>query len=330
MISVENLFQAWNEFRKGKKKKPDVQKFERYLEDNLFCLYKSLWNKTYEHGKYQSFYVQDPKRRHIHKAQVKDRVVHHLLYTFLYQIFDKTFIYDSYSCRLNKGTHRGVDRLEIFIRKASKNYTGPCFVLKCDIKKFFASIDHQILTDLLRKKIPDQNTMWLLKQVINSFHSEQGLGKGIPLGNLTSQIFANIYLDGLDQYVKHTLKVYYYLRYADDFLILSSDKNHLLQLINQLEYFLREKLRLKLHQNKVVIRSLNWGIDFLGYIVLPHYRLPRTKTKKRIFRKLKEKVHAETLEQSFQSYLGYLKHANSYKLAQELKNFVYLALDKHF
>src|SRR3989344_2342320 len=127
LISIENLFQAWSEFRKGKRKRKDVQIFERNLEDNLFNLYQKLKDRTYKHGCYHAFFVNDPKRRHIHKASVEDRIIHHLLYKYLYELFDKTFIYDSYSCRINKGTHRGVRRLAHIVRKVSKNYTAPCF-----------------------------------------------------------------------------------------------------------------------------------------------------------------------------------------------------------
>lgn len=136
LISIENLFQAWNEFKKGKRGKKDVQNFEINLENNLFDLYLKLKNKDYQHGEYKSFYVYDPKKRHIHKAGVSDRIVHHLLYKYLYDVFDKNFIYDAYSCRLGKGTHRGIKRLSQFIRKVGKNYTGHCWVLKCDIKNF--------------------------------------------------------------------------------------------------------------------------------------------------------------------------------------------------
>lgn len=217
LILVENLFQAWSEFKKGKRKRKDVQIFERNLEDNLFDLHYQLKSKTYQHGNYQSFYVQDPKQRHIHKAQVPDRIIHHLLYKYLYELFDKTFIFDSYSCRENKGTHKGVKRLEKFARIVSKNYTRDCWALKLDIKKFFASVDHNILMNLLKRKINDPDILWLLKEVIDSFP------KGIPLGNLTSQVFANIYMNELDQFIKHKLKIKYHLRYADDFLVLFND-----------------------------------------------------------------------------------------------------------
>ncbi len=322
LISSANLFQAWDEFRKGKRKKFDVQIFERNLEDNLFNLSESLKNKTYKHGNYQSFFVHDPKKRHIHKAEVKDRVVHHLLYNFLYPLFNSTFIHDSYSCRLEKGTHKAVLRLEKFTRIVSKNYTKPCWALKLDIKKFFASINHEILKELLRKKIKDEDILWLLGEVIDSFalgsKASPCEARGIPLGNLTSQVFANIYMSELDQFIKHKLKINYYLRYADDFLILSTSKNDFNRLIKLIAQFLADKLKLELHPKKIIFRNLNWGIDFLGYIVLPHYILPRTKTKRRMFQKLKMKMQDENFQQSLQSYLGYLSHANTHKLQEQI------------
>ena len=327
LIKIENLFQAYAEFRRGKKKRLDLQIFERNLEDNLFSLQHKLKHKTYRHGDYEDFFVNDPKRRHIHKTNISHKILHHLLYKFLYDIFDKSFIYDSYSCRLNKGTHKGVKRLYKFTRIVSKNYSRDCFALKFDIKKFFASVNHAIVVQFLKKKIDDENILMLLKDVINSFASEQGLEKGIPLGNLTSQIFANIYLDELDQFIKHTLKIKYYIRYADDFVILSSNKNHLPKYTCILGKFIKDKLNLELHPDKVILRKLSWGIDFLGYIILPNYILPRTKTKKRLFRKVNEKIEGHkkgkisnySLNQSIQSYLGYLSHANSYKLKTRLK-----------
>lgn len=315
LISIDNIFQAWNEFRKGKRQKHDVQVFERYLEDNLFGLHRKLKSKTYRHSTYSEFYVSDPKRRHIHKAQIEDRIVHHLLYKYLYEIFDKTFIFDSYSCRLNKGTHKAVKRLEKFSRIVSKNYTQSCWALKLDIKKFFKSVDHEILKTLISEEIQDKDVLWLIDQVIDSF------SRGIPLGNLTSQIFANIYLDELDQFIKHELKVKYYLRYADDFIILERNRSLMYRYIDTLDQFLEIHLKLKLHPNKIAIRKLSWGIDFAGYIVLPHYTLPRVKTKRRIFRKISK---SKVSDQSLQSYLGYFSHANSYQIQQSLQNLFWL------
>lgn len=324
LITIENLFQAWSEFAKGKKRKTDVQEFERNLEDNLFELQHLLTSKTYRHGLYEEFYVNDPKRRHIHKACVSDRIVHHLLYKYLYGLFDKTFIYDSYSCRINKGTHRGVKRLAHIVRKVSKNYTFPCFGLKLDIKKFFSSVDHKILLELLKIKVSDEDILWLLSEVIDSFSSEEHLHKGIPLGNLTSQVFANIYMNELDHYVKHNLKIKYYLRYVDDFLILDSNRENLCQYINILKQFLFNNLNLELHPNKITISKLSCGIDFLGYIILPHYVVPRTKTVRRMFKKIQEKKGSDNFNQSLQSYLGYLSHANTFNLTQRLRKFINL------
>lgn len=169
IVGLDNLFKSWYEFRRGKRSKIDVQVFERNLEENLFALHQQLMNKTYCHSDYTSFYITDPKLRHIHKAEVRDRVVHHAIYRILYPIFDKSFIFDSYSCRLGKGTHKAVERLESFTRKVSRNYTRPCFALKCDVKKFFDSVDHKILIKMIEKKIADTDTLWLLKEVIDSF-----------------------------------------------------------------------------------------------------------------------------------------------------------------
>ncbi len=335
LIAIENIFQAWKEFRKEKGNKSDVQIFERNLEDNIFNLYDKLKNKRYQHGPYEDFYVNDPKRRHIHKANVVDRVLHHLLYKYLYNTFDKTFIYDSYSCRIDKGTHRAVLRLEKFTRKVSRNYTGDCWALKLDIKKFFASVDHNILLGLLEKRIQDKDILELLKEVILSFNSDVLGGKGIPLGNLTSQVFANIYLNELDQYIKQNLKAKYYIRYADDFVIVSADNEYLKELIPKIESFLIYNLKMKLHPKKIILRKLSWGIDFLGYIVLPHIILPRTKTKRRVFKKIERKIKEYgdkkisyfSLNQTAQSYLGYFKHSSSYVLTQKLKDYLWFRVN---
>jgi len=172
IISLENLFLSWREFRKGKRGKLDVQRFERNLEDNLFEVHQQLKSQTYRHSHYTSFYVTDPKLRHIHKANVRDRIIHHAIYRILYSFFDKTFIFDSYSCRLEKGTHKVVKRLERFTRKISQNYIKPCFALKCDIKKFFDSVDHSILFNLIKKKISDKKALNLIWRIITSYNSQ--------------------------------------------------------------------------------------------------------------------------------------------------------------
>ena len=323
LISLPRLLQAWEAFRKEKTNKRDVQVFSLRLEDNLFALHTALKRETYRHGAYESFWVNDPKRRHIHKACVTDRVLHHLLYTYLYELFDPMFIHDSYSCRLDKGTHKGVVRLVAFARKESANYTKDCWALQFDIKQFFASADHTILKQLLTKKISDERILRLLAKVIDSFHAATGPGKGIPLGNLTSQIFANIYLHELDQYMKHILKTQFYIRYADDGVVLAASKPHLIGLIIPISDFLQKYLLLSLHPRKVTVRKLSWGIDFLGYIVLPHYVLPRTKTKRRLLKRVREADQSESSNQMIESYLGYLSHVKANKLQELVKHIVY-------
>lgn len=326
LIALPNLLQAWEAFRRGKTNKRDVQLFSLHLEDNLFALHTALKRQTYGHGDYEAFWVQDPKRRHIHKACVADRVVHHLLYTYLFELFDQTFIYDSYSCRLEKGTHKGVARLVTFARKASRNYTRDCWALQFDIAQFFASADHEILKGFIAKKIYDERILWLLSQVIDSFHSDVGHGKGMPLGNLTSQVFANIYLHELDNVIKHVLNIRWYIRYADDGVIVSPSKQKLLELINPIGTFLRTQLLLSLHPRKVTLRKLSWGIDFLGYIVLPRYVLPRTKTKRRMFARIHTGSFKPRARQMVQSYLGYLSHASAYEVSAAVKHLAWKVL----
>lgn len=174
MISLEDLFEAWGAFVSDKRKKPDVQIFEWNLEKHIFSLYRELKNKTYKHGSYTGFYVHDPKQRHIHKAFVRDRVLHHAIFSVINPIFEPTFISTSFSCRIGYGTHKGVEFLENTIRKVSKNNKRPCFVLKCDIRKFFDSVNHKILLTVLEKRIKDESAIWLLKSVVESYSSSLG------------------------------------------------------------------------------------------------------------------------------------------------------------
>lgn len=328
IISVDNLFSAWNSFHVDKKNKPDVLRFEWDLETNIFYLHRLLRAKSYEHGPYTSFFIQDPKQRHIHKATVQDRILHHAIFNVLNPIFEPTFIPTSFSCRVNKGTHKGVETVATMIRQVSGNGTKPCFALKCDIQKFFFRIDHDILLNIVRRRLQDQDGLWLLEKVIRSFSTNPGEAKGLPIGNLTSQLFANVYMNEFDQYVKHVLKVKHYARYTDDFVILSDNTEYLEKLIPHITSFLNERLALNLHPKKTVIRKFNQGIDFLGYTIFPHYKLVRAKTRQRIFRKLRqkvsdynaEKISKEKLNQTLQSYRGVLSHANTHTLAEQIEN----------
>lgn len=331
IISAENLFSAWDSFKKDKRNKIDVLEFEWHLEERIFKLHRELKNKTYKHGSYIDFYITDPKRRHVHKALVRDRVLHHGIFNYLNPIFEETFISTSFSCRREFGSHKGVEVLSKMLRSASENGTKQVYALKCDIKKFFGTVDHQILLNILKRRIKDIDTLWLLEEVIESFSSEHSNlfeNKGVPIGNLTSQLFANIYMNEFDQFVKHQLSVKYYTRYTDDFVIISRDKSYLENLIPKISNFLEGKLALELHPNKVSIRKLHHGIDFLGYVVFLNYKLVRKQTRSRIFVKLRNKVNKykggevdkENLKQSLNSYLGVLSHANTYKLSEKLKN----------
>jgi len=329
----------------GKKKKTDVQLFSRDLMDNIVALYQDLANFTYSHGGYESFFVNDPKRRHIHKASVRDRLLHHAVYRILYPFFDKTFIGDSYSCRIDKGTHRAINHFRSFAFAVSQNHTRTCWILKCDIKKFFDSIDHNILKNILRQYIPDRNIILLLEEVIESYSNkgnnpslratngseaiqspiDTGLLRrsfltprndrhGLPLGNLTSQLFANIYLNKLDQFIKHKLKARYYIRYADDFVFLSHNKQWLEELIPKIRDFLRDELSLVLHPNKLFIKTIASGMDFLGWVLFNDHRVLRTKTKNRMFARIK--IHPT--EGTLRSYLGLVKHGNCFALKQKI------------
>lgn len=301
------MFLAWKEFRRGKRKKLEVQRFEFNLEDNLFQLHRELKYKIYEPRAYVGFYISDPKLRHIHKADVRDRVVHQAISRIIYPIFDRYFIFDSYASRFDRGAHRAVKKLNNFLISVSKNCRSPAFALKCDISKFFDSIDQGVLLLLLKKRIEAGDAFWLFEKIIKSF--EKSPGTGLPLGNVTSQLFANIYLNELDQFIKRRLKIRYYLRYCDDFIILGNPR-HFPGFLRQISQFLAEQLKLKLHPNKIVVRKFSHGIDFLGYILRPHHILVRTRTKRRIFRRLEAK--------NFPSYLGVLDHCDSYELRKKL------------
>jgi len=315
IISLENLFAAWEEFLKGKRKRKDVQEFSENLSENIYNLHLDLLNKTYHHGPYYAFNISDPKPRNINKAPVRDRLLHHAVYRVLYPYFDKRFIRDSYSCRVGKGAHKAIRQLQRYFWKVSQNNTKTCWVLKCDIKKFFASIDQQILLNILNKHIQDEDTINLLKTIIKSFHSTE-LGKGLPLGNLTSQLLVNIYMNEFDQYMKHKLKEKYYIRYADDFVVLSSNKKLLLQNVRYIVHFLNERLKLSLHPDKVFIKTFSSGIDFLGWVHFPDHRVLRTVTKRRMLKNLSQNPSVE----SKASYLGLLKWGNTYKIQSKLEN----------
>lgn len=307
--SIKALSAAWAKFARGKASRTDVQDYKRQLRERIERLHHALLSGRYRHGLYQRFIIQDPKTRQIHKATVEDRLVHQAVVSAIEPLFERRFLHDSYSCRKGKGTHVGVQRLRQFLRQASNNNTRKVYVLKCDIKQFFASIDHEVLMERLALQLDDERVLWLLREILLSHGADTG--RGIPLGNVTSQLFANVYLHELDWYVKQTLGVKRYARYCDDFVIVHDDIDYLAGLIAPIRTFLHDALRLELHPDKVTIRSWHQGVDFLGFVVRPHTTTLRTKTKRRMM----AKVNARNLS----SYVGLCSHANAYRLEQVVR-----------
>lgn len=301
---------AWQEFVAGKRRKIDVNKFQTRFMDNILELHQNLKDLSYRHSAYQAFKVNDPKPRDIHKAEVRDRLLHHAIYRKLYPFFDRKWISDSFSCRDNKGTHKAIERFKAFFYKVSKNNTRTCWVLKCDIKKFFASIDHEILMQILSKQLVDANTLILIRNIVESF-SSTGPGKGLPLGNLTSQLLVNVYMNEFDQFMKHKLKAKYYIRYADDFVILSQNRQELEVFLPKIKQFLVEHLSLTMHPTKISISTFSSGVDFLGWVHFPNHRVLRTSTKRRMVRNLSNTRSKPVI----QSYRGLLSHGDTYGLS---------------
>jgi retron-type reverse transcriptase len=282
--------------------------------DNILALQADLMNGSYRHGGYQAFNISDPKPRNIHKASVRDRLLHHAIYRVLYPFFDRAFIADSFSCRNGKGKHKALNRFRSFSHIVGKNNTRTCWVLKCDIKKFFANIDHDALIEILMDYIPDKRILALLENIIDSFSSD-GLGDaGLPLGNLTSQLFVNIYMNEFDQFIKHNLQIRHYIRYADDFVILSPNRFWLEIILREVDDFLKHQLKLKLHPDKVFIKTLASGVDFLGWIHFPDHRVLRGASRRRMMKQIATYSDQKTLS----SYRGLLSHGNGHKLLAQL------------
>jgi RNA-directed DNA polymerase len=317
LIAPENLFAAWEGFRKNKARRHDVAAFAWRLEEHVFALHGDLRSGRYRHGPYATYSVCDPKQRRIHKATVRDRLLHHAIVRVL----------DSFSCRRGKGTHRAVEALHRMLRRVSRNGARPCFALQFDVRRFFASVDHRVLLGVLGRTVRDADAMRLLAAVVGSHTSAFAPAPvGLPLGNLTSQLFANVYLNELDQFVKHGLRVRSYVRYADDVAIVSADAESLRRLLLPVEDFLSRRLRLRLHPSKIRIRKYRQGIDFLGYVLLPHHRVVRTTTKRRMLRRLETRFREckagrrplDSAAHSLGSYLGVLSHAHSFRLGQDV------------
>lgn len=320
-VKVDNLYSAWRRFRSGKRERKDVIAFERNLERELIMLSADLQDGTYCHSDYLNFFISDPKYRAIHKASVRDRVIHEALYEVLYPLFERKFFFDSYSSRLNKGTQAAIARLWEFILKESRNLNWEVYIFHGDVDSFFASVDHEILLSLLNKRVSDKNYVKLCRTIVRSF--DVGSRKGIPLGNLTSQVFANIYLHELDYYVKQVKRIQYYVRYNDDFYIVSSDKDFLNNLAKDMQQFLQSKLQLTVPDNKAIVRSLSAGVDVLGVVAFPYGLVPRrrvSRTALTVANNAQAKGYNSVIGKQLNSYIGLLGQSKSFLLKQRLRS----------
>ncbi|MBD2770825.1 RNA-directed DNA polymerase [Iningainema tapete] len=328
-----NLIEAACQAQKGKRLRDNVLQFHYNLETELVKLKSQLESKTYQPGRYKTFEICEPKPRLISAAPYRDRVVHHALCNIISPIFEKTFIADSYANRLGFGTHRALRRFTTFARSSR-------YVLQCDIKKYFPSIDHAILKTLLRRKIKCKDTLWLIDRIIDNSNPQDSpieyfpgddllsplqRRKGLPIGNLTSQCFANVYLNGLDHFVKEQLKVKKYVRYVDDFALFSDDKDFLAEARVAIEEYL-VGFRLKLHPVKSQLFETWYGADFLGFRVLPDRIRVRTENLRRARRRLRRlqkdyaqgKIKIKDVSCSIKSWVAHIKHGDTWRLRQKI------------
>jgi len=326
IYDFENLECAYIKARRSKRSQDEVLRFSFNLESNLIQVQNELIYKTFETGRYRFFYVYDPKTRLVASLPFKDRVVQHALCNIVEPLFEPRFIFDSYACRKGKGMHAGANRVTSFLRETKRKW-GNVYCLKCDIEKYFPSINHSILKRVIRRRISCPDTLWLIDEIIDSSGGGDWERRGLPIGNLTSQLWANVYLDVLDHFVKEELRERYYVRYMDDFIILGPDKSHLWGVKHEIEHFLDEKLSLRLN-GKTGIAPIEQSIDFLGYRIWSTHRRLRKSSKKRMKRKLKafqrkyknNEMEFEKINACIQSWLGHARHCDSYNLCKKLLN----------
>lgn len=307
------LYRAYQLCCKGKRDKEYAIEFEQDLEGNLLTLHEELVEEVWQPGAYSRFFVEDPKRRLINAPPIRDRVVHHAVTdTVLIPIWGPRFPYDSFACIKGKGTHAAVRRLQRFMRRHPE---GSGYVLQLDVKSYFASIDHEILISLIERRIRDPQMMRLIRLIVESY--EDSPGAGIPLGNLTSQAFANIYLHEADMFAKHDLRVKEYLRYMDDITLVHTDKRQLWELRDEIEAFLADHLHLQLHQVKQTLTPVDCGVKYLGYRVYRDYIKVLSRNVRRAYKRL-EQMEAGTFDgdarSSIASWIGYTKHADCHGL----------------
>lgn len=348
-LTIDAVFDAYFDCRKAKRNSINQLKFEVDLESNLVRLYRDLISGNYKIGRSVAFIVTYPKIREVWAADFRDRVVHHIIYRAIFDRFHKRFIRDSYACIPNRGMHDGLKRVASFSRSITTNWTKPAYVMKVDVANFFNSIDHYILLDLLKSHMHEQWLVDLIDQLTlhdprpdvvmrspsqlfalvprHKSYLHAPKGKGLPIGNLTSQFSANIYLNELDQFVKHKLKAHYYGRYMDDMVLFHEDAGILNEWYGRIDHFLKSKLALRLHPNKKHLNAAHIGIDFTGFIIKPGRTYLRQTSLSNCKRKIRDwkqegaSIDLDTLEklsQSVNSYLGMLRQVNGFKARKSL------------
>lgn len=329
IYSFESLYSGYLKARKGKRHGREVQVFELDLEGNLIQLQNELIWSMYKTGEYRRFIVNEPKEREVAALPFRDRVVQHSLVSVIEQIWERRFIHDSYACRPGRGTHKGADRAQQMLREVQRKH-GKVFVLKADIAKYFYSIDHGILKKLVRRRVCCKKTLGLIDSIIDSTAAPGDLAPaGVPIGNLTSQLFANVYLNELDEYVKHTLRERYYIRYMDDFCVVHHEKDHLQKIRKDIEDFLWSQLRLKTNAKTQVFPlgdKHGRALDFLGYRIWTTHRKLRKSSISRITKKLRSfqrkyaagLVDMKRIQQSIKSWVAHASHASTYRLRKKL------------
>lgn len=304
IISIENLSNATKKAQRGKSKQYGVRIFNRHPDDNISQLHKLLKSKQFQTSPYDVFKVYEPKEREVYRLPFyPDRIVHHAIMNVLEPIFVSTFTSDTYSCIKNKGVHAVVQKM----KSSLKDVESTRYCLKLDIKKFYPSIDHDILKSLIRRKFKDQDLLWLLDEIIDS-------APGVPIGNYLSQYFANFYLTYFDHWIKEEKRVKHYFRYADDIVILASNKADLHQLLFEIRYYLSSNLKLEVKSNYQIFPVEARGIDFVGYVFYQTHTLLRKRIKKNFAKMLKNNPN----EASIASYMGWAKHCNSQNLIKKL------------
>ena len=322
LCEYDNLQLAFMKARKRKSSKEYVKRFEEQLQLELVKLQWELLTGIYRPRPLKTFTVRDPKTRKISASNFRDRVVHHAICNLLEPIFERRFIHDTFANRKGKGTKATLERMDAFLRRVS-GPQGEGFALKADIRKYFESVDQKKLLEILGRKVKDRQLLQLISIILQNHKSDRP-GKGMPLGNLTSQFFANVFLGELDYFVKHGLGAKHYLRYVDDFVILGRSREQLEGWQKRIGVFLQDELRLQLHPDKTKIISLRSGVPLVGFRVFRHYKLLKKNAARRIFRRLdgfeRKRAAPQTVRQSVAGLMGYLHMGNTFRLRERVRS----------